>query len=799
MLQLRPHPLFVIALLVGGCGSPQTQEGAVEFEPVPVGASAAQALIPGAGGVRTVLDGDPALSASLAADGASVEVRFEPSRPGEVSAALTLLDRDDHPVSVWSVRARGRAPELNLSPIPIQLARADPGGPAQASLWAWPETDVALEVVDPAWPPCPASGACVQTVAARAVRDLPAALLLEVGAGTAVPETITVRGCADPACAVSVPVRSAPEPGPLRCSPAILELPAVPVGGMGERRLDCEGADWVATVSHPELTVVMNSSTSATLQWRPRAAGTLVTSLNLGPAHAPIPVRGYALRAADCALVVSPNPLDFGQVPVPHVGNRTLTVTNSGPTECLIAGVQTWPSPTFTAASPAPQWLAPGQDLAVPVSFSPHRRGAHAGGVQVFAPVADLADAQAELRGEGVQAQLTVPERIVDFGPAPLCGTHSQIIRITNQGQAPGELRGIEVENSTGPEVRFSVGLPVSIPAEGAFDLLVFVEASQPGPFSRQVQLELFDGLVSSVVAVQLTGDVDELPIVEDEFVQLGLPMVDVFVLVDDGPGLSAEADYVRSSLGDFVALPHLAGIDAHFAVITTSQLQAGQREATVFASTDAEARRVSMQDALTTMGAYTSTRSDGLNIALQLLTSSVSPAMRDFIREEALLSAIVFTNRDDTSPGDVSDYVSGLRVIKGIRRTDLFTFSVLGGPPPDGCIDGNLHAEPALRYTTVANQTGGLVLSICDRSWPASSFQGPFLWFGFKSRFFLTQPAVPASIEVYVEGEPIPERMANGQLNWAYDVATQSVNFTPFAVPAPSTHIRVRYQVGCP
>ena len=56
----------------------------------------------------------------------------------------------------------------------------------------------------------------------------------------------------------------------------------------------------------------------------------------------------------------------------------------------------------------------------------------------------------------------------------------------------------------------------------------------------------------------------------------------------------------------------------------------------------------------------------------------------------------------------------------------------------------------------------------------------------------------MPSTIRVEVDGVEIPPRAAMGTLNWNYDFGTNSVNFTPFAVPEPGAELFVRYTAEC-
>ena len=43
-----------------------------------------------------------------------------------------------------------------------------------------------------------------------------------------------------------------------------------------------------------------------------------------------------------------------------------------------------------------------------------------------------------------------------------------------------------------------------------------------------------------------------------------------------------------------------------------------------------------------------------------------------------------------------------------------------------------------------------------------------------------------------------MPEREAGGRLNWIYDFTTNSINFTPIAIPVPGSEVRVEYTSQC-
>jgi hypothetical protein len=184
------------------------------------------------------------------------------------------------------------------------------------------------------------------------------------------------------------------------------------------------------------------------------------------------------------------------------------------------------------------------------------------------------------------------------------------------------------------------------------------------------------------------------------------------------------------------------------------------------------------------------------------------------FLRQDAYLAVIIVSDDDDskddlsqvTAPGTptVSFYVNFFRSIKGFRNTNLFSLSAIVEPPwsmpnQTGPSCPDMSGEwPGFRYIQAANQTGGVIESICVQDWSQSLQNLGLAVFGYKSRFFLTNAPVPGSIVVKVDGMTIDAMAMNGQVRWTFDSATNSVNFTPLAIPQPGSQITITYSAQC-
>jgi hypothetical protein len=161
------------------------------------------------------------------------------------------------------------------------------------------------------------------------------------------------------------------------------------------------------------------------------------------------------------------------------------------------------------------------------------------------------------------------------------------------------------------------------------------------------------------------------------------------------------------------------------------------------------------------------------------------------------VLEIVALTPGDDGSAASLDFFEAALRSIKGFRRSDLLrVHAVTGGE--NGCTGPAGTAAPAPRLVALAERTGGVAADLCTSDWSRALEWTSRITFGFRSRFWLTVPAEPGSIEVVVDGDFIPADQPRGRINWSYDPGLVAVNFTPLAVPTPGSKIRIAYWPTC-
>jgi hypothetical protein len=99
-------------------------------------------------------------------------------------------------------------------------------------------------------------------------------------------------------------------------------------------------------------------------------------------------------------------------------------------------------------------------------------------------------------------------------------------------------------------------------------------------------------------------------------------------------------------------------------------------------------------------------------------------------------------------------------------------------------------------RYIAVANNTGGIVASICDQNFATALQNIGTVAFGLAQQFFLTRTPEPDTIEVKVNGTICPA----GAPNWEFDAASNSVTFLQGSacMPEEGDKVSIYYKMLC-
>lgn len=124
-------------------------------------------------------------------------------------------------------------------------------------------------------------------------------------------------------------------------------------------------------------------------------------------------------------------------------------------------------------------------------------------------------------------------------------------------------------------------------------------------------------------------------------------------------------------------------------------------------------------------------------------------------------------------------------------RRYNVSAITVMDST----CQQSHLPSSPTTvvgqRYMDLANQTGGIVGSICDASYANSLNFIQQRIVELTTQFALATAPDPASIVVTVNNAVVPQDATNG---WTYDATTNAITFHGTAVPPASAAINVQF-----
>ena len=282
---------------------------------------------------------------------------------------------------------------------------------------------------------------------------------------------------------------------------------------------------------------------------------------------------------------------------------------------------------------------------------------------------------------------------------------------------------------------------------------------------------------------IEVTGAGGFLPTNTDSF-ERGGPAADIVFVVDNSGSMSQEQPELVDSIGSFVDALAASGVDYKIGVITsdTSSL-----EYDVVTSSTTNPTAV-LADQIANIG----TGGAGTTPSIQMLYNCVQPggdcsAAAGFLRDDALLDAIVVSDDPDQSALTPEGYVEYLWTLKS--DPDLVRIDAIAGSIPT--VTCGTCSSPGFGFDAAVEVSGGMYLDICG-DWDdnlallGSSELSPAYW-----RFPLSETPIVDTIEVFVDGAPVPAVPGT----WAY--VDNAIEFDHAAMPPPGTSVEVRYTVA--
>lgn len=611
-----------------------------------------------------------------------------------------------------------------------------------------------------------------------------------------------------------------------------LEISSITADTAGTGAFTAPGAG--ATVIPP------GGSYQITVEFQPVMEGPiestlLIVSNDQDESETEVRLLGEGINLPPCSFEIAPANLAFGVVQVQRFQGRAFEIRNVGSNDCLVTSARLEPGtdPEFSLpdGDVRSQIITPGSAFTIGVDYAPLTVGNHTGAVEFSISSAMSPFNRVPLSGSGADATLLIVPNEIDFGTIGVgCATRARIVQIYNTGSTPAIINSIQ--QAAPANAAFTLtqlpaplpGMPASIPPGQSVEFAISFRADAISRYAGAVEISgTFEGNpVTYVVSMQGEGSLDATQ--EDRFDQLGTPKVDILFVIDFSGSMGQEQTAMAANFTAFIQFAQAQALDYQIGVTSTGTAQEAGRlfhtdrargngyggpfaNRIVTPATTPDPETVFSQN-VQAINLYGGSAADeaGLYASYQALTPPVITGHNaGFLRPDAVLSVIYVSDEpEQTGTGigapanDVDFYVNFLLSIKGFRNTNLFTASAIVGDAPSGCNGAGGNASAAPRYIEVANRTGGIFQSICTSDWSRSLEDLSTAAFGFKSRFFLTNQPVISTIVVIIDGVEVPATSMSGTVNWTYDFATNSVNFSPFSTPEPGAQIIVRYTAEC-
>lgn len=264
------------------------------------------------------------------------------------------------------------------------------------------------------------------------------------------------------------PVRPA-----LQVSATALQFGSVPIGGNSQQSLTLTSSGTAAlqintlgitgvgfSEQAPSLPLTLQPGQVLTLpvKFVPAASGAANGNLTIASNAALTPSVTVSLAGSGAssnpvpppqntpALTLSNTAVDFGSVALGSSGSNSVTLTSSGTASVVVQAIAVSGADFSAGQLPLPLTLAPGQQVVLPLTFTPTSAGAEQGNITLTDNAAGSPNAIA-LSGTGVAASaaaLSAPGS-VDFGDITV-GTHgSKTITLVSTGTAPLTISSIDV------------------------------------------------------------------------------------------------------------------------------------------------------------------------------------------------------------------------------------------------------------------------------------------------------------------------------------------------------------------
>ncbi|MEW6056240.1 MAG: hypothetical protein AB1540_06470 [Bdellovibrionota bacterium] len=292
---------------------------------------------------------------------------------------------------------------------------------------------------------------------------------------------------------------------------------------------------------------------------------------------------------------------------------------------------------------------------------------------------------------------------------------------------------------------------------------------------------------------------------------------VDILWVIDNSGTMGPKQDNLRTSISSFMDQFEDKGMDYRIAVVTTDIRPVDplnpndpnlSGQAACFVSSGANPKIVTPDTANgvqvvgenADVGFFGSADAHGLD-AVQLAFSepNISNCNSGFLRSDAFLAIIEFSDADDNTAATVSALMSFLDTVKspistpnnGSVRGYFVSSMVVEDITRAECVALGPFSEVGTKFLDIAAQTGGAVASICDADFSAGLLNVGEKILEATTAVILKDVPDVSTIVVTQNGNRVSNSATNG---WTYEVDGNRVVFHGSAIPTSTTYVSIDY-----
>lgn len=258
---------------------------------------------------------------------------------------------------------------------------------------------------------------------------------------------------------------------------------------------------------------------------------------------------------------------------------------------------------------------------------------------------------------------------------------------------------------------------------------------------------------------------------------------VDVLWIVDDSMSMYEEQEQLAQHAESFIGFMTHVPVDFRLGVTSTDMSRPGAGELLGSVLEPDSPDLVEAFAGQVANEAAGSRDEQGFSAAL----AAASPEA-GFVREDAALELVFFSDEDDQSDLDAEAFVAEL---DALRVGEELVVNAIVGDLPEGCASLQTAADPGLAYEEARALTEGVRESICAQDYAAMLERMALQVLGLEDTFALSAVPDLVSTEVRVDGALIHRRDRHG---WRYDAGQNAVVLDGYAVPPPGSELTVRY-----